>query len=348
MDTSDDVDQHDWPVPGAVASAFGLVGRVGSLDPVGGAWSNQAFRLDVGDDAFAIKVILNPWELPEWFDRLDEAWIVEQAAIAAGVAAPQPVPNPVTGGWRADVERAGGGGSAPVRAHRWLDGRPAPIEPASEPLARWCGATMATIHRLALQPTRPEVFPARDAGSAHRWPELLDQIASARVTWEGLARNATAAVREIAELHRAAVEEPMLMGHRDIDQKNILLDGVGPALCDWDVAGPVRPRAEVADVAVSMARWERWGIARATIDAYRQAGGEIDAITPVDLAPMLLSGLDWIVMNIDRSLGADRSPADRALGTRLAPELLGALPGRVATAMRIGELLAPAQGSSDR
>lgn len=324
---------------GEVAAAFALPRPGGVLEPVAGAWTNRVFRLVAGGEAYAVKELRNPWELPEWYDRIDEAWRVELLAIEAGVPAPVPVANPQTGGWRADV--AGPGGDpVPVRLHRWVDGEVVPREPTSEAVARWCGEVLAAIHGLALQPERPEVFPARGAADLHRWPALVEAVDATGVAWAELAHRATPAVEAINHVLRDREPEATRMGHRDIDQKNLLLTAAGPVLCDWDVAGPEEPRVELADVAVSMARWERPEVARAVLDGYRRAGGHHEPITAADLAPTLRSAYDWVVLNVERALARRGTEVDRRLGEEHAPELLAALPGRVEAALRIEAFLA--------
>ena len=96
-------DQAELPDPASVISAFGLDGPVWQWTPVSGAWSNRVFRLDVGSQAFAVKQMRNPWDMPRWEEWLAEAWSFELLAIAAGVAAPAPVANPETGGCLARV-----------------------------------------------------------------------------------------------------------------------------------------------------------------------------------------------------------------------------------------------------
>src|SRR5690242_956789 len=85
------------PDPAAVIEAFGLPGPLTGWEPVGGAWSNRVYRLDAGGRRYAVKEMRNPWAEPRWQEWLAESWSFEQRAIAAGVAAPRPVPNPADG-----------------------------------------------------------------------------------------------------------------------------------------------------------------------------------------------------------------------------------------------------------
>lgn len=335
------MDHGDLPSATAIASAFGLRGRVDSMVPVAGAWSNRVFRVVVGGHAYAVKEMVELWREPTWFERVDEAWTVECAALDAGIPAPQPVPNPADQGWRAEVERNDGSGPVSVRVHRWVEADVVPGGVAPVELATWSGSVLARLHLLDLRPRRPELFPPWSTKAADRWPALVEAAGAAGVSWAELAQQASPAVatiRAMATHHSTSGDEPM--SHRDIDQKNVLVAAPGPVLCDWDVAGPVVPRQELIDVALSMARWESPSVARAVIDAYRRAGGDDTEIDPSDLAPMMLSSVLWLVMNVERALGlADAGLDQQRLGQQLVPDLLSRLSGRLEHAARIGEWL---------
>lgn len=330
------------PQPRAVAAAFRLSGRVGELVPVDGAWSNRVYRLVVGDHAYAVKEMRNPWDIPQWRAWLEEAWAFERLAIDRGVAAPEPVATP-DGGCLAEVDRTGGG-SCPVRVHRWVTAEPAHRAPASRDLAEWAGATLATLHSLSVVPANRSIFPTLSTHSAGRWPGLVEQALAAGVDWAGAAATATRAVDFAEALANEAGDgrDEEVMTHGDIDQKNILLAGRQPLLCDWDVASPLVPRREVADVALSFAGWQQFDIARAVVEAYRAAGGELDRIIPADLGQPLMIGLDWIVLNIERALRLRPcTDAEAELGQTLVPGLLADLERSVTVAGSIESLLAP-------
>lgn len=334
--------QLGWPSAGAIAAAFDLEGSVGALEPVAGAWSNRVFRLVVGDHAYAVKEMIDTWRLPTWFDRVDEAWRVETAAIDAGIDAPRPVPNRSDGGWRADVDRVDGTDQATVRLHRWVDATTAPNGIADHELAAWSGSTLARLHGLELRTSRPELFDSWSTDAAERWPALLEAADRAEVPWLDLARAATPAIETIRGYLEARDVEPSdgPLSHRDIDQKNILLAGSTMMLCDWDVAGPVDPAEELVDVALSMARWEEPAIARAVLDSYSVARGEDTEIVPTHLAPMLFSSVDWLVLNAERALGLrDLGPEEQERGEALVPGLLARLPQRMAMAEHIDRWL---------
>lgn len=111
--------------------------------------------------------------------------------------------------------------------------------------------------------------------------------------------------------------------------------------CDWDVAAPLVPRRELADVAMSMAAWQQLDIARLVVASYRAAGGEAFMLCPQDLGQSMMIGLDWIVLNVERAL-QQRGATDNesAIGRVLVPGLLARLPSQTELAMRLDEVLA--------
>lgn len=326
--------------PAAVLAAFGLDGPATSMTEVGGAWSNQVFRLEAGGGVFAVKRMRNPWRIPRWEEWLAEAWEFELRGIDAGIAAPQPVANPATGGCLARV--SGGAEPVPVRVHRWVNGEPLGTGVADPMTARWAGQVLATMHGLAIKPRDRGLFPFPDTINADRWAELTEAAYRAGAEWAGLMAAAAPSVSVIAELVKADGHRPgeEVMSHGDIDQKNIIATGQGLVLCDWDVALPVVPRRELADVAMSMGCWRDSEVARAVVREYRAHGGDDTEIAPTDLGQPMMSGVDWIAMNADRALGQwSASAAEVAQARELLPGLLAGLPAEVASALRITELL---------
>jgi aminoglycoside phosphotransferase (APT) family kinase protein len=126
------------------------------------------------------------------------------------------------------------------------------------------------------------------------------------------------------------------MTHGDIDQKNLLLTASGPVLCDWDLAAPLVPRRELADVAMSLAAWTELDIAREVVRSYRQAGGDDTAIEPADLGQSMMIGLDWVAFNVERAIGLRPAAAPEAsLARGLVPGLLAAITAQAAAAAQI-------------
>jgi Ser/Thr protein kinase RdoA (MazF antagonist) len=266
------------------------------------------FRLETTIGRYAVKELRNPWAEPRFAQRLAEAWAFEQAARTAGVAAPEPIPA-LGGSCTATVTRADGQGTALVRVHRWVDGESVEPGPVAPVVARWAGETLARLHALAVSSADRSLFPGLAIDTAGRWPALI-----------AAAPSAGASVAAIADLAAAALRHPdeEVMSHADVDQKNLVLAAVGPVLCDWDVASPVVPQSELADVALALGDWADVEIARTVVRAYRAAGGRVGVFAPPDLAPSLVTYLDWMDLNV----AWERLPALlRTLDRRVAAAL---------------------------
>jgi Ser/Thr protein kinase RdoA (MazF antagonist) len=337
-------EKNDDPDPGAVISAFGLPGAATAWVPVGGAWSNRVYRLDAGRRRYAVKELRNSWAHSRWQDWLAESWSLEREAIAAGVAAPQPVPNPHDGSCFAWVSRRDPMlPMAAVRVHQWVQARAFGLGPVDPQVARWAGRVLAALHGLQIRPRDRTVFPVPDTDTASRWPELTDRAERSGVAWAHLLQAAAPAVTLIAELARSAgyLPDQEVMTHGDIDQKNLIASASGPVLCDWDLAVPLVPRRELADVALSLACWDDFSIAREIVSSYRRAGGDDIPVDSSDVGQSLMSGLDWIAFNVERAIGLrPATAAERARAHKLAPRLLAAIPTEVSVAIRISDVLA--------
>jgi len=337
----------DGPDPAAVIEAFGLPGPVTGWEPVGGAWSNRVYRLDAGGRRYAVKEMRNPWAEPRWQEWLAESWSFEQRAIAAGVAAPQPVPNPADGSCLAWVSRLGQNSQvtdAPVRVHHWTTGVPVSPGPVDVATARWAGQVLAILHGLRITPRDRGLFPVTSTATAGRWPELTEAARRRKAPWISLMEEAAPGVALIADLARAAGFRPdqEVMTHGDIDQKNLLLTASGPVLCDWDLAAPLVPRRELADVAMSLAAWTETAIAREVVRSYRRAGGDDTRIEPADLGQSMMIGLDWVAFNVERAIGLrPAATAEVSLARGIVPGLLAAIPAQAAAASRVRDLDAP-------
>ena len=144
---------------------------------------------------------------------------------------------------------------------------------------------------------------------------------------------AAPSVALIADLARSAGSRPEqeVMTHGDIDQKNLLATSAGPVLCDWDLAVPLVPRRELADVAMSLARWEDMSITRDVVRASRLAGGDDTPIEPPDLGQSMMIGLDWWPSTWSGPSACGPPPRRRPAWPReLTPRLLAAIPAQAA------------------
>jgi hypothetical protein len=219
---------------------------------------------------------------------------------------------------------------------------PAGAGPVAADIAGWAGGVLARLHGMRRRPRHRGVFPVPDAAAAREWPHLADAAARAEVPWAAAFRAARSDVETIAGLVQAGGHRPAdeVMSHADVDQKNLIVGPSGPVLCDWDVASPVLPRRELADVALSLAGWDDRTIARIVVAAYGAAGGDVPAFVPEDLGASLATSLDWIALNAGCALGLrPAQPGRRRLAEALLPGLLAELPRHLAAALDVGRML---------
>jgi aminoglycoside phosphotransferase (APT) family kinase protein len=291
------------PDPRAVLAAFGVVGEATAYAEVSGGWSNRVWRLSTAGGDYAVKELRNAWGEPRWLDWLAEGWRVEQAALGAGIAAPEPVPSP-DGGCVREVERADGSGTAPVRLHRWVEAAAVPRTVVDPTLARGVGATLATLHGLALEPERPDLYAGRTGlTTAAIWPDLVARSRAADAAWADALEAAEPLVRRASALLVDDGHAQVLV-HGDVDQKNLLVGPDGPLLIDWDVVLPAVPAHDLAHAAATMAAWQDARVAAAVLSAYAEASREPTHPDPTDLGPALASRLGWIRFSVDRALDA--------------------------------------------
>jgi aminoglycoside phosphotransferase (APT) family kinase protein len=234
--------------------------------------------------------------------------------------------------------------AAAVRVHHWVDGKPAGPGPVSMDTARWAGQALAILHGLRIRPRDRSLFPVPSTDTARRWPELAEAAQRSGVAWADLLTAAATAVPLIAELVTSAGHRPgqEVITHGDIDQKNLISTAHGPVLCDWDLAFPLVPRRELADVALSLGCWEDFAVSREVLRSYRQAGGDGTPVAPSDLGQSLMTGLDWAAFNVERATGLrPATEPETILARRLTPGLLAAIPHQVSVAMRVSDILNP-------
>jgi thiamine kinase-like enzyme len=211
-----------------------------------------------------------------------------------------------------------------VRVHEWVDGARQlqhVVYPGDFPSR--VGATIARIHALKLDAGTTLADSLEAFGAAH-WESLAERVERSDVPWAWQFRWL---LGPIADLEAYGVRsrsnlEPLRLSHRDADQKNWMETREGELLLvDWDAAGPVHPRHEVAALALV---WGGVGLgepdrraARAVIDGYREAGGEYVA-QDGDLDEFALVSVGWFEFNVRRAIReASVDEADRTAGEGL-------------------------------
>jgi hypothetical protein len=233
-----------------VAATFGLGRPLGPAGPVAGGLSNELSRLVTERGTYAVKRMVTNAHRPDFVANVEASYAVERRARSAGVAMPEPVPDPATGRALAPVD-----GSL-VRVHRWVEGTAAAGAPEAG------AALLATIHAAGRERWATPPEPAWDGD---RWGAGVG----------ALARRVAGAPGRVL----------VVDSHRDLDPKNTLrgTDGVLLAL-DWDAAGPVCAVQEAVAVALDFSGG-RPGAFRAALRAY-----EKKRAVPVPREPWVFGG----------------------------------------------------------
>jgi len=267
-----------------VTRLFGLGRLAGPPSRLGGRSDATVWAMTTDRGRWVVKVTSamssnRPWS--------PDAARLEAAAGSAGIAIPHPVPP-------GPDRRADGPwarlGPAWVRVWPHEPGSP-PALPAEPAVARWLGATVAALGRLALpsdqSPDRPpDPVPAPVDGG----PEL------------------TAALADLAALaHASLPSRPALaLCHRDISGRNILVGPAGPVLLDFDHAGPQAPWWDVVHHGFLLACRDlgpEEPSPRAVADvlaAYADAGGPPGPRDITAFGGLVAGLLDWVRTSEER------------------------------------------------
>ncbi len=315
----------------AICGVFDLGDPIAAPTAVNGGLVNRMWRVETTRGAFAVKEMnlgLNDFEA-----SLPRAFRLEQAAFAAGVPMPRPIPVAGTGRCCADIPGAGDRLTA-VRVHAWVEG--AQLENSTrhpaETAAR-SGQILAQIHALRM---KADVSPAVVLGviGGEHWALLAERAERSGCWWTDELRNLLPVLADLEAYVVAARGDPteLLLSHRDSDPKNFLRTAEGDLLLvDWDTAGPVNPRHDLANQALVWAGLHLGDpdplVARAVVEAYRRNDGLAETFRHTDLAETFRQRLAWVRFNVRRALGElRRDETDRRAGENVIRRNVSELP----------------------
>lgn len=141
-----------------IAEIFGLGRPTGPMTPIGYAFMGRRWRLDTERGRWLTGPVF------DWIGPEQAALAVElrQAARAAGVHAPEPVPT-------ADGDHVARVDGSNWRVDRWQDYGPEVLEPVRRSVARSVGRTLAILHRVG-PPTDRTITPGAGGHLTYRHP----------------------------------------------------------------------------------------------------------------------------------------------------------------------------------
>ncbi len=289
------------------AFALGTGGRL-SEGPVARGRLGAIWRLETDEGTWAVKQIEDD-PTPDEMTEIVEGAAFEEAAVAAGIAAP-PIRRTLAGEVIAAVD------DVRVRVHGWVD--------LEEPdLGLETGAIGGLVGRLHQVPFRGSVGTDpwyTEPVSEDRWVTIVHSLSERRAPF---ADELGALVPELGALARLATSEPgdLRTCHRDLWADNVRrTPGGGLCVFDFDNAGLADPSGELAAVLVEYAGTD--GERGAAIqDAYAAAGGPGRVRSPADFT-MPIAQLGHIVEEACRRWLAATSDEDRADNEAWAREFL--------------------------
>ncbi|MEU1517160.1 aminoglycoside phosphotransferase family protein [Streptomyces sp. NPDC005811] len=315
-----------------IADLYGLGPGPWTMTPVTRGALGRIWKLSGNGSDWAVKELLFAREEP---DVEGEATLRDTAA-GLGVSAPRLMPAR-TGSHVARLPAERGGSW--LKLYDWVDG--APADPAAPALLDWCGRTLALLHRAGEGTTdRPvdwyeECYPEDD------WADLHDRVRRAGPPWaEALSRCVAGPLPELTRFVSPSDPADLVVSHRDVQPQNVLLTGAGPVLLDWDNAGPVAARRELAHVVFvwSGGNAFRPAAARRLFRAYREAGGPavLDDLTSFSM--LFATALNYVYVQAECALDPDVTPDRRAFASDQTATALHTVPDPSAVSRLLTEL----------
>jgi hypothetical protein len=317
----------------AICELFDLGAPQGAPERVAGGLTNRLWRLGATGGVFAVKEMNRDPERADYVAWFDRAFALEQAAFRAGIPMPRPVPVAASGRCLGELPRPTGV-PITVRVHEWAEGERLdndtvyPIDVASR-----VAVILADIHSLGVTADVGIDEALRVFGDEH-WRAVGERAERAALAWGVEFRRLLPVLRELEAYVTAAHNDPtsLLLSHRDSDKKNFMRTPAGELiLVDWDAAGPVNPRHDVANEALVWAGVHLGdpdaAVARAFVDAYRRAADTNEAFQATDLAELVSVRLGWFDFNVRRALGERvRDESDRQVGLNVVRRNVEQLP----------------------
>jgi Ser/Thr protein kinase RdoA (MazF antagonist) len=241
------------------------------------------------------------------------------------------MPEPVRAADGQLIRRLAGsrGSTVLARVHRYLDGTPITLPPATG-TARTAGVALAAIQQFGLtRETKP-------AGSLRWWtiaPDtILGRLQDAGVLQQDQAEIARAALQRTDAIIAAGEELAgrWVFTHCDHKPENSLLADGKVAVLDWDEAGYCHPRLEAIESAL---RWAGAGhgkprrdVFRAFLTGYQRHAGQLGPLHQVDFAKWVAALAGWFSFTGSRTLrDFDDTDAEATEAASMAIETIGEL-----------------------
>jgi Ser/Thr protein kinase RdoA (MazF antagonist) len=284
--------------------------------PVAGGTLHRIWHITTSQGDFAVKQ-LNPAIIgkPGMRARYRLTERIAAAMAAQGIPA---VTARTRAGW--PVQTIAG---VSMLVFPWVEGTILPPSPADPAQARLIGACLGQIHALHLDIPGLEL-PTWRVFRDDDWVLLARRGAERQLPWAERLREMLRDIRWwnlLAKEANKRLWSHLVISHGDLNQKNVLWpDATSFAIVDWDAAGLINPTVDLAGTALA---WSGQTAGepdeasfRAVIEGYHSAGGVALESADDALASSLGNWLEWLEVNLRRSLREAIAPEEQALAIR--------------------------------
>ncbi|MCL5997532.1 MAG: phosphotransferase [Chloroflexi bacterium] len=237
---------------------------------------------------------------------------IESAAYKAGFPMPRPI-STADGGLVATCSSEG----IPiwVRTYTWVDGDAYDWDTVDPAVSATVGGLLAAMHALPVSQADLQEEPWSPLGGSG-WQQLATQAGLRRLSWAPTLQDKLPALARWEEhvLACTTSDEPSVPSQRDLHPPNIIRSKANSqagrhVVVDWDAAGPVIAREDVAMFALVWAgQPPDQAAVQAFIRGYRAAGGVYHSRGILDLTQRIRGLLAWIAYNVRRDLGEQPGP----------------------------------------
>ncbi|MGW0845047.1 phosphotransferase enzyme family protein [Streptomyces sp. NPDC002787] len=319
------------------ADAYSLGGGAWSMTPVTRGALGQIWRLSAGGGDG------RSWAVKELLFGCDEEQVGREAALRnaaeeLGISAPRLFADR-HGSYVSRLPESMGGSY--VKLYDWVDGSEA--DPADPEILAWCGRTLALLHRAGEGTSEtPSDWYERCPGE-DEWAELYEGVRRAGLPWaDAFGRFVAGPAVELARYVTPSGAGDIVTSHLDLRPQNVLVGPSGPALLDWDNAGPISAERELARAVHVWAGGNdfRPESARRLVRGYLDAGGRAVVKGPDSFSMLFATDLNYVRVQAECAIDPDVTAAQREFASEQVVATLGSLPDPVAVS-RLVRALAP-------
>jgi len=300
--------------------------------PVRGGFQHRMWRIETRRGVWAVKQLGNAARGEEGRARIERTERVAREAHAHGFPALVAVASADNG---ACVREIADG--VAVVVYPWAEGETLAPGPAAPNQAQQIGALLARLHTLNL-PGDGLLSPPRDHFAPDELRDFVVRGRGAGAAWadefaDGL--NDVLAASEAARIASEVLAHEQVVGHRDLDQKNVLWrSGTGePVVLDWEQACLTHPAQEAMGCALNWAGVSAGPPDKIIFQAFVQGYRAVAPLQSADLAVadggVLGKWLLWLHVCLSASLDDAAPPPERDAAGERARHALSVLRGLV-------------------